>query len=147
MRRSRSAARNGNFRPPAIMVVGRTVLLRDTLKWYEQKPLFGHRVLITREYTLDYEPLEELGAEVFEFPTVRIIPPESFDEADRAIGQLRTYNWLVITSANAFTCFMERLLEKGLDVRDLKGMTHLRNRLENRRGDSTLRSQGRSGPR
>jgi uroporphyrinogen III methyltransferase/synthase len=115
-------ARDSNIHPPAIMVVGKTVMLRDTLKWYEDKPLFGHRILITREYTLDYEPLEELGAEVFEFPTVRIIPPESFDEADRAIGQLHTYNWLVITSANAFKYFMERLLQKGLDVRDLKGM-------------------------
>ncbi len=115
-------ARDSNIHPPAIMIVGKAVMLRDALKWYEEKPLFGHRVLITREYTPDYEPLEELGAEVFEFPTVRIMPPESFDEADRAIGQLHTYNWLVITSANAFKYFMERLLQKGQDVRELKGM-------------------------
>ncbi len=116
------AAKDSKIHPPAIMIVGKAVLLRDTLKWYEEKPLFGHRVLITREYTLDYEPLEELGAEVFEFPTVRIMPPESFDDADRAIGRLHTYNWLVITSANAYRYFMERLLNKGLDLRDLKGM-------------------------
>ncbi len=122
LREIAQAARDGNIHPPAIMVVGKTVMLRDTLKWYEEKPLFGHRVLITREYTLDYEPLEELGAEVFEFPTVRIMPPESFDEADRAIDRLHTYNWLVITSANAYQYFMERLVQSGLDLRDLKGM-------------------------
>jgi len=79
--------------------------------------------LIAREYTPEYEPLEDLGAEVLAFPTLRIVPPESFDEVDRAIGQLDVYNWLVITSGHAFTHFMERLLHKGLDVRDLKGMS------------------------
>jgi uroporphyrinogen III methyltransferase/synthase len=116
-------ARSGNISPPAIMIVGKTVMLRDALKWYERKTLFGHRILIAREYTSDYEPLEDLGAEVFAFPTIRILPPESFDEVDRAIGQLDAYDWLVVTSANAFTHFMERLLQKGLDVRDLKGLS------------------------
>ena len=94
------------------MIVGEVVRLRESLKWYEDKPLFGHRVLLTRQYTAEYEPLEDMGAEVFEFPTVRIAPPESFEEVDRAIGRLDSYNWLVFTSANAFRCFTGRLLER-----------------------------------
>jgi len=114
--------RDSSIRPPAIMVVGEVVSLRQALRWYEDKPLFGHRVLITREYTQEYEPLEELGAEIFEFPTLRIAPPQSFSDVDRAIEALSTYHWLVITSGNAFDCFMGRLLEKEKDIRDLKGM-------------------------
>jgi len=63
------------IKPPAVMVVGEVVRLREVLQWYERKPLFGHRILITREYTPDYEPLEELGAEIFEFPTIEVVPP------------------------------------------------------------------------
>jgi uroporphyrinogen III methyltransferase/synthase len=114
--------RDGRIRPPAVMVVGEVVNLRETLKWYEEKPLFGHRVLITREYAPEYEPLEELGAEIFEFPTIRITPPESFRDLDRAIAAISTFQWLVITSGNAFEYFMRRLLEKGGDIRDLKGL-------------------------
>ncbi len=114
--------KNGNIRPPAIMVVGKVVTLRDTLKWYEQKKLFGRRILITREYTEDYRPLEDLGAEIFEFPTLRIAPPASFMEIDQAIEDISSYNWLVITSSRAFEYFVHRLLEKGRDIRDLKGM-------------------------
>ncbi|MGD0229917.1 MAG: uroporphyrinogen-III C-methyltransferase [Syntrophorhabdales bacterium] len=116
------AVREGAIRPPAILVVGEVVRLREALKWYEAKPLFGQRVLITRGYTADYEPLEDLGAEVFEFPTVRIAPPASFSGLDRAIGQLSTYDWLVVTSPNTFSRFLERLMDLGLDVRDLGRM-------------------------
>lgn len=114
--------RHGNIRPPAIMIVGKVVTLRDTLKWYENKRLFGQRILITREYTEEYRPLEDLGAEIFEFPTLRIVPPSSFHELDRAIDQICSYNWLVITSSRAFEYFIKRLMEKGRDIRDLKGV-------------------------
>ncbi|MBF0557424.1 MAG: uroporphyrinogen-III C-methyltransferase [Nitrospirae bacterium] len=110
------------IRPPAVMVVGNVVKLRDTLKWYENKPLFGHRVLITREYTQDYAPLEELGAEIFEFPTIKTIQPDNFDSLDAAIDKIGTYNWLIFTSANGFKFFMQRFLAKDRDIRDLKGI-------------------------
>ena len=110
------------IKPPAVMVVGDVVTLRDTLSWYEKKPLFGHRILITREYTQDYEPLEELGAEIFGFPTIKIAPPESYAELDNAIEKIGTYTWLVLTSANGFKFFMQRFLDKGKDIRDLKGI-------------------------
>jgi uroporphyrinogen III methyltransferase/synthase len=110
------------IQPPAVMVIGDVVKLRDTLKWYEKKPLFGHRILITREYTKDYEPLEDLGAEIFEFPTIEIAPPESYKELDESIDKVETYNWIIFTSANGFQYFMQRLIDKNKDIRDLKGI-------------------------
>lgn len=111
-----------NIRPPAVMIVGNVVKLRDTLKWYESKPLFGQRILITREYIKDYEPLEDLGAEIFEFPTIEIAPPESYKELDKSIDKVETYNWIIFTSANGFKYFMQRLLDKNRDIRDLRGI-------------------------
>jgi len=110
------------IRPPAVMVVGNVVKLRDKLKWYEKKPLFGHRVLITRGYTQDYAALEELGAEIFEFPTIKTVPPESFDSLDAAIDVIVSYDWLIFTSANGFNFFIQRFLAKGRDIRDMKGI-------------------------
>jgi uroporphyrinogen III methyltransferase/synthase len=111
-----------NIKPPAVMIVGNVVKLRDTLKWYEKKPLFGYRILITREYTKDYEPLEDLGAEIFEFPTIKIVPPESYKELDESIDKIETYNWIIFTSANGFRYFIQRLIDKNRDIRDLKGI-------------------------
>jgi uroporphyrinogen III methyltransferase/synthase len=105
-----------------VMVVGNVVNLRRVLAWYEKKPLFGHRILITREYSSDYEPLEEFGAEIFEFPTIRIVPPASYKELDAAIHRIEEYHWIVLTSANGVRFFMERFFKKGRDVRDLKGL-------------------------
>ncbi|MCC6347101.1 MAG: uroporphyrinogen-III C-methyltransferase [Nitrospirales bacterium] len=110
------------IRPPAVMIVGNVATLRDTLKWYEDKPLFGHRILITREYTPEYEPLEDLGAEIFEFPTIKIVPPEDYTDLDKAIDAIHTYHWLLFTSANGVRYFMQRLLERDRDVRDLHGI-------------------------
>jgi uroporphyrinogen III methyltransferase/synthase len=111
-----------NIKPPAVMVVGNVVKLRDTLKWYENKPLFGQRILVTREYTDDYAPLEDLGAEIFEFPTIEIAPPESYKELDESIDGIEKYDWIIFTSANGFKYFIKRLLVKERDIRDLKGI-------------------------
>lgn len=116
------AVRQSDMQPPAVMVVGEVVKLRQALQWYERKPLFGHRVLITREYSADYEPLEERGAEIFEFPTITVVPPSSYSELDKAIERVETYDWLVFTSANGVRYFMERLLQKDRDIRDLAGV-------------------------
>ena len=111
-----------NIRPPAVMIVGTVVRLRETLKWYEKKPLFGHRVLITRQYTPDYEPLEDLGAEVFEFPTIKTVAPEDYSALDSCIEKIGTYHWLIFTSASGFGFFMRRFIERDRDIRDLKGI-------------------------
>jgi uroporphyrinogen III methyltransferase/synthase len=88
----------------------------------KKKPLLGHRILITREYSSDYQPLEDLGAKILEFPTIEIVPPKSYKSLDDAIAKIETYDWLVFTSANGVRSFVERYLWKGRDVRDLKGI-------------------------
>ncbi|MCX8068948.1 MAG: uroporphyrinogen-III synthase, partial [Thermodesulfovibrionales bacterium] len=111
-----------HIRPPAVMIVGNVVRLRETLKWYENKPLFGHRILITREYSYDYEILEDLGAEIFGFPTIKTVEPLDYTELDKAIDDIEQYNWLVFSSVKGFSFFFNRLIHKGRDIRDLKGI-------------------------
>lgn len=111
-----------DIKPPAVMVVGDVVKLRDTLMWYEKKPMFGHRILITRGHSGGFEPLEELGAEIIEFPTIEILPPDDYAELDKAIDKIETYNWLIFTSGNGVKYFLKRFMEKDKDIRDLKGI-------------------------
>ena len=111
-----------HIKPPAVMVVGDVVNLRKKLKWFEDKPLFGQRILVTREHTEGFEPLEELGAEIVEFHTIRIVPPDDWSELDRAIEKIDSYNWLVLTSVNGVKFFFRRLIDRDRDIRDLKGV-------------------------
>lgn len=113
------------IKPPALIVVGEVVRLRETLAWVERKPLFGKRILVTRarEQASDLaRRLEELGAEVAEFPAIAIQPPASFAPLDAAIGRLAEFRWLILTSANGVRFFWERLLAAGKDARDLAGI-------------------------
>lgn len=111
-----------DIKPPAVMVVGEVVKLRKRLMWYEKKTMFGHRVLVTREHAGGFEPLEELGAEMIEFPTIEIAPPENYDELDSAINKIEAYNWIIFTSGNGAKYLLKRLMEKDKDIRDLKGI-------------------------
>lgn len=111
-----------DIKPPAVMVVGEVVNLRQELKWYELKPMFGHRILVTREHAEGFEDLEELGAEVVQFSTVEIVPPQSWDGLDGCIEGIGSYDWVIFTSANGVRYFFRRLFEKGVDIRDLKGL-------------------------
>ena len=110
-----------NLKPPAITVVGDVVALRDEgLDWYERRPLFGRRVVVTRARAQAGElsrALEALGAEVFEFPTIEIQPPEDFGLLDEAIRGLDSFDWVVFTSVNGVEAFVERLGRHGLDLR------------------------------
>ncbi len=114
--------KENDIKPPAVMVVGDVVKLRDKLKWYEKKPLFGLRVLVTREHTVGFEPLEELGAEIIEFHTIEIVPPDDWTELDRAIEKIDTYDWVIFTSVNGVKFFFRRLMDKDRDIRDMKGV-------------------------
>ena len=114
--------KENDIKPPAVMVIGEVVKLREVLNWYEKKPLFGQRILITREHSDGYEPLEELGAEIIEFQTIEIVPPEDWTAMDNAIEKIESYNWLILTSANGVKFFFRRLFEKEKDIRDLKGI-------------------------
>jgi len=111
-----------DIKPPAVMVVGDVVKLREHLKWYEKKPLFGQRILVTREHSGGFELLEELGAEIIEFPTIEIVPPKSWNGLDKSIDRIETYNWLIFTSANGVKFFFKRFFERDKDIRELKGI-------------------------
>ncbi|MFZ6017017.1 MAG: uroporphyrinogen-III C-methyltransferase [Nitrospirota bacterium] len=111
-----------DIKPPAVMVVGDVVRLRESLKWYEKKSMFGHRILVTREQPEGFEILEELGAEIIEFPTIEIAPPESYNELDKSIDKIETYDWLIFTSKNGVNYFLKRFFAKERDIRDLKGI-------------------------
>lgn len=113
------------MKPPALIVVGEVVRLRETLAWFEARPLFGNRILVTRarEQASEFaRRLEEAGAEVVEAPAIRIVPPESWGPLDAAIGRLGEFRWLILTSANGVRCFWERLRLAGRDARDLAGI-------------------------
>jgi uroporphyrinogen III methyltransferase / synthase len=113
------------IKPPAIIVVGDVVSLRKDLNWFEQRPLFGKRVVVTRarEQASDFVAyLTELGAECVEFPAIEVIPPLSWKELDRAIENLESYQWLVFTSVNGVKYFFDRLEVSGQDARNLKGI-------------------------
>ncbi len=109
------------LKPPAITVVGDVVALREAgLDWYERRPLFGRRVVVTRARAQAGElsvELERLGAEVYEFPTIEIRAPEDFGPLDAAIRELDSFGWIVFTSVNGAESFFERLRHHGLDLR------------------------------
>ena len=109
------------LKPPAIIVVGDVVDLRDKgLDWYERRPLFGRRVVVTRARAQAGElsaELERLGAEVHEFPTIEISPPEDYGPLDAAIRDLDSFGLIVFTSANGVDAFLNRLRHHGLDLR------------------------------
>lgn len=116
------SVRENDIKPPAVMVVGDVVNLREELKWYEDKPMFGQRILVTREHSTGFEMLEENGAEIIQFPTVEIVPPETWDDLDEAIGRITDYDWLIFTSSNGVKYFFRRLFEKDVDIRELRGV-------------------------
>jgi uroporphyrinogen III methyltransferase/synthase len=109
-----------NIHPPALAVVGAVVTLREQLNWFERKPLFGRRIVITRPraQAADFaERLEAWGAEIIPFPTIETVPPPSFAPLDGAIEQAAEFDWVVFTSANGVRVFFDRLQTLGVDIR------------------------------
>ena len=110
-----------NLKPPAITVVGEVVSLREAgLDWYERRPLSGRRIVVTRARAQAGElsaKLETLGAEILEFPTIEVRPPEDYGPLDAAIRDLDSFDWLVFTSVNGVEAFVERLAHNGQDLR------------------------------
>lgn len=113
------------IKPPAIFLVGDVVALREKLAWFDQKPLFGKSVLVTRareQASALTARLEEMGAQCYEAPAIQIVPPESFAALDQAIQELSSYQWLVFTSTNGVDYFFERLHHAKKDSRMLAGI-------------------------
>jgi len=115
-------ARENNARPPALLIVGEVVDQREALAWFETRPLFGERIVVTRpreEAEQAAAELEPLGAEVLIAPTVEIHPPDDFGPLDDAIARIAEYDWIVFTSGNGVRGFLNRLFDRGGDLRSL----------------------------
>ncbi len=117
--------RLNGIQAPALVVVGDVVRLRERLAWFETRPLFGKRVLITRPRHQASElagRIESLGGRAVCLPTVTIGEPEDWSAVDRALERLGEYQWLVFTSSNGVDAFLRRLRQTGRDLRALGGL-------------------------
>ncbi len=113
------------FGAPAILVVGEVVALREELRWYDNRPLFGRRIVVTRARSQASQlsrALRERGAEVRELPTIQLEPLEDGSGLEQALGRLGSFGWIVFTSANAVEIFFARLAGRGMDARKLAGL-------------------------
>lgn len=115
-------ARDASVESPAVTVVGSVVQLSSALSWFETRPLFGKRVIVTRQRDQArelVEQLEELGAETIVLPTISIEDPASWDQLDDALKRLadQTFSWIVFASVNAVAKVLGRLDEFGKDAR------------------------------
>lgn len=118
-------AKEAEFQPPVAIVVGDVVNLREKLKWFENQPLFGKRVLVTRSRTqasVLSRLLAERGAQPIELPTIEIQPVPDPSELDQAILDLPGFDWVIFTSTNGVEAFWERLVTLGKDARQFNSV-------------------------
>ncbi|TQR97789.1 uroporphyrinogen-III C-methyltransferase [Paenibacillus ottowii] len=114
-----------NFQPPAVIVVGEVVNQREQLKWAEDMPLFGKRILVTRaraQASSLVRRIEELGGEPYEFPVIQTVVPSdepTKQKIKEAFTRLPEYDWVFFTSVNGVEYFFTHLKEQGKDVRSL----------------------------
>ncbi len=116
---------DSGIKPPSLIIVGEVVKLRDTMDWFEKRPLFGKKIIVTRTRGQASElvaGLEEYGADCLEYSTIHIQPVASYDILDSELERLDEYHWIIFTSLNGVKYFFEHLYSKGMDARDLKGV-------------------------
>ncbi|MFZ0726679.1 MAG: uroporphyrinogen-III C-methyltransferase [Desulfobacterales bacterium] len=114
--------RQAGLKAPAIIVVGEVVRLRDKMQWFDNRPLLGKRIVVTRARAQASDlvrQLAELGAECLEYPTISVEPPLDWTPVDRAIDRIDGYDWLIFTSVNGVKSFFGRLFSRGRDIRAL----------------------------
>jgi len=119
------AVRAAGIGAPSLIVVGDVVSLRPELAWWDRRPLSGRRVVVTRARAQASElagALEALGAEVVQFPTIRIAPPADEAPLLRAAARAKAYDWIVFTSVNGVERFWDALARQGRDARALGGV-------------------------
>ncbi len=117
-----SKVEEAGLKPPAIIVIGDVVSLRDQINWFERSPLLSRRILVTRtrEQASDLvKLLEEKGALCLECPTIEVTWPEDLTELDNAIKALPSFDWIIFSSTNAVRFFFQRLFHHGRDLRFL----------------------------
>jgi uroporphyrinogen III methyltransferase / synthase len=114
--------REAGIKAPAIIIVGGVVALRKTMQWFEKRPLFGRRIVVTRAREQASDLLRQLtayGAECIQCPTIQVAAPADWSPVDDAIVSLAQYDWIVFTSVNGVDFFFRRLFERAQDVRAL----------------------------
>ena len=112
------------FEAPAVAVFGEVVALRKDLNWYEDRPLSGKRILVTRtrkQAGALTSQLRALGADVFELPTIRIEPPTDLREFAELVQDAHIYDWIVFTSPNGVDAFFEIFYKLYEDAREIGG--------------------------
>ena len=118
-------AKERKLEPPVIIVVGEVVRLRDVARWFDKRPLFGKRVLVTRsrhQASVLSKLLAEQGAEPVEMPSIAVEEMDDYQELDQAISCLSDYQWVILTSANGVEAFFHRVRLQGMDARAFKGV-------------------------
>lgn len=118
-------AEEQHLTPPALIIVGHVITLREKLSWFENRPLFGKTIVVTRNKTAEAKLtklLEVQGADVFHFPTIEIVKIVPNPQLDEALQHLSSYDWLIFTSGNAVEIFFETLFRAGYDIRSLYGL-------------------------
>jgi len=119
-------AEKRKFAAPSIIIVGGVCSLASKLAWFEKKPLLGKGVVVTRarEQASDLaDVLKNMGACVYEFPTITVEPLDDYEEVEKAILTLGGVDWLIFTSVNGVKHFWNQLGEIGLDTRALGGLS------------------------
>lgn len=114
--------RKAGIKPPALVIVGEVVNLRKSIDWFEKRPLFGKRMVVTRTREQASElvaKLEENGAACLEYSTIHIKPVDDYQMLDQAMQIMDSYDWVLFTSLNAVTYFFKRLNATGRDSRAL----------------------------
>jgi uroporphyrinogen III methyltransferase/synthase len=117
-----AAVQAAGVKSPAIVLIGSVAALRSELAWFERRPLFGQRVLVTRPRGQAGDlvrQLERLGAACSLLPVIEVRDPEDWAPVDRTLAELRSYDWLVFTSVNGVHAFLKRLPQTGRDLRAL----------------------------
>ena len=118
--------KDAGLTPPVITVIGEVVNLREELAWFDKRPLFGKKVLVTRSRSQASRLctlLEQSGANAIELPTIEIGPLKDFSELDDTLEKIARYDWVIFASANAVESVFERLELQGKDARALAGTT------------------------
>lgn len=113
------------FKAPAVAIFGGVVNLREQINWFETKPLFGKRVVVTRtrkQAGVLSKRLADLGADVFELPTIKIEPPKDMMSFGELVQDAHTYDWLIFTSPNGVEAFFELFYKLYSDAREIGGV-------------------------
>lgn len=113
-------SQEANLAAPVVIVIGEVVKLRSKLRWFDNRPLFGKQILVTRSRSQASSLINLLlreGANPIELPTLQIVPPKDYNELDKAILNLNKYDWVVFTSVNAVDAFFCRMKNLGKDTR------------------------------